>query len=286
MRTRSLCWVDGFLFGAVVAVVGAVALPPLEYARTAQGRQACISNERQLAMAFQQYAKDYDGRLPQGIDEGDAANLHASWVANLFPYVKSESLFACPDDTTKPGAESFVDSYAANLNLGSQPKQPDKGSTSLAAVVAPSKVVLLCEVDGEMWSHTGYAAGGNVNCAATNGTISRWGIVLGNGYGLGAGTSTPGIWLDTGVFPNSGGTPGSLPFRATARHQAGSNYAFVDGHAAWLKAANVSAGISNRSGISTDCGETGTSANPYNEAAATGAATCPYGAVTATFSLK
>ena len=51
---------------AIIAVLAAMLLPSLARAKSLSRRMACVSNLRQLGLAIQAYAQDYNGRMPYG----------------------------------------------------------------------------------------------------------------------------------------------------------------------------------------------------------------------------
>ena len=101
---------------AIIGILAALLLPALSKAK-AKGRQAaCANNLRQLALGYQMYTADHDGRLPENVPEGRAGD---SWVAGnmksaedstnqalirqskLSPYANHVSTFHCPADTSE-----------------------------------------------------------------------------------------------------------------------------------------------------------------------------------------
>src|SRR5690242_9757367 len=63
---------------AIIAILAALLLPGLSSAK-ARGKQiGCANNLRQLALGFQMYAADNDGRLPENPPSGE---MNSSWVS-------------------------------------------------------------------------------------------------------------------------------------------------------------------------------------------------------------
>ena len=85
------------LLNALSVVAIAVLFPVFVAARRHSGDQIqCLSNEKQLGLAFVQYAQDNNGRLPDGVGH---------------PYVESPVVYHCPLDATAGTAASPVVSY-------------------------------------------------------------------------------------------------------------------------------------------------------------------------------
>jgi prepilin-type N-terminal cleavage/methylation domain-containing protein len=49
---------------AIIAILAAILFPVFAQAREAARKTACLSNTRQLGMAFVQYVNDYDEQFP------------------------------------------------------------------------------------------------------------------------------------------------------------------------------------------------------------------------------
>ena len=95
---------------AVIAILMAILMPALRAAREQGQRAACLSNLRQLTLAWMMYADDNGGKICTAW----AGNDPAAWVGRpgendrweaqvqtveagvLFPYVKTINLYKCP----------------------------------------------------------------------------------------------------------------------------------------------------------------------------------------------
>jgi len=132
-------------------------------------RTACLSNLKQIGLAFMQYNQDYD-ELFTGSD-----SYGQGWAGKIYPYVKSKGVYVCPDDSrTTPDSVNAPDqmSYVANNlvldTLGQQMGSP----ASLAKLNSPSTTVLLYEgqqpYTGYIGPGTGTKQGGGNFCKVTN----------------------------------------------------------------------------------------------------------------------
>jgi prepilin-type N-terminal cleavage/methylation domain-containing protein len=100
---------------AIIAILASMLLPALGKAKTkAQGIQ-CLSNLKQLGLAWNMYADDHDSRLPpnlgnqknswvQGwldftLNHSDNTNLVFLKTGPLWPYSKSVDVYKCPADS-------------------------------------------------------------------------------------------------------------------------------------------------------------------------------------------
>jgi len=225
---------------AIIAILAAILFPVFAKVREKARQTACLSNEKQLGLGFIQYAQDNDETYPtNGTGHINPWYfLGCGWAGQIYPYVKSAGVYACPDDSTaaiKETNDTAVPvSYAVNLNIN----RTDTGSgfVKISAATAPAKTVLLCEAFGSVADVASIteATNAGIYSPSTNGP--------GNTQG---GSSIAG--LATGCL---GGDPSSCPGPTapswvhynTARHTDGSNFLMCDGHAKWLRGATVSRG--------------------------------------------
>src|ERR1700712_1040821 len=82
---------------AIIAILAAILFPVFAKAREKARQTTCSSNQRQLGLGFLQYVQDYDEMFPAGRAGGGD-----SWSTDIYPYVKSTGVYACPDDSTAP----------------------------------------------------------------------------------------------------------------------------------------------------------------------------------------
>ncbi|MBU0611205.1 MAG: DUF1559 domain-containing protein [Armatimonadetes bacterium] len=206
MSRRGFTLIELLVVIAIIAILAAILFPVFARAREKARQTTCLSNMKQLGMAVNMYAQDYDELLPtedyayvgDGNDPGDG-----SWRGVIMPYCKNSQLFFCP--SKKPAAPLFDGRYNDDgLNAGyaindchqdSGAPTPPEGQ-SLGMCEDAASVIFLVESDGN-----------EDDIGLTN--------------------------LNTHEVP----TVSSLQ-----RHNGGSNYAFVDGHAKWLKPTAVCTG--------------------------------------------
>jgi prepilin-type N-terminal cleavage/methylation domain-containing protein/prepilin-type processing-associated H-X9-DG protein len=245
---------------AIIVVLVALFFPVFVQARERGRRDACLSNERQLAMAMFQYAEDFDSALPPG-NQGPAQKPGAlitrspvGWAGQIYGYVKDVSVFACPDDLTSTNV-----SWTWNPGCGTAPTLPplnvvsygynerildtDSAQGNLYKLAAPSTTVLLFEVTGVVtvltnpmedadicWETRTYSAAGDGT--RTLGSGARGSTNLhpppGAQYATGwLGGINPATFWPAGANVTFYGSPGG-------RHQGGSNFLMADGHARWV----------------------------------------------------
>jgi prepilin-type N-terminal cleavage/methylation domain-containing protein/prepilin-type processing-associated H-X9-DG protein len=219
-RNKGFTLIELLVVIAVISILAAILLPVFAQAREKARQIVCVSNERQLGLAFQQYTIDYDDALPNAAAGGPGTDATGVWMyynyypaddpidgthagafdptkSSIYPYVKTAHIFVCPDDSH---GQLTGDSYSYNSCL-TIPNEP--GATSgvvwsgkpLSAIPSPSNALLLAE-EGST---------GDEVALSTNDALMNFDLAP-DGY-------------DAASF--------------SGRHTAGSNIVLVDGHVKW-----------------------------------------------------
>ncbi|RYX84465.1 DUF1559 domain-containing protein [bacterium] len=219
---RAFTLIELLVVIAIIAILAAILFPVFARARENARKSSCLSNLKQLGLAFAQYTQDYDERYPMWRATGCANNGDCGWATDRsasFPspvtsYIKSRQILQCPSEsattvTAAPSVVGFVD-YFYNANIGSDGSGACSGSfdnpagvggRNLSQFEAPTETILLGDGQGHMADNW---ANGRATCA---------------GGGL---AQSNGRW-----------NPAALDY--PLRHLEGSNYAFADGHVKWFK---------------------------------------------------
>jgi len=194
---------------------------------------ACLSNEKQMGLAFMQYVQDNDEMFPVGIKVDGDPRWGLGWPARIYTYVKSKKVFVCPDDSIPSYGSGDLLSYNYNMNI---PNPPDVGGVggSLARFGSPAKTVVLCEMSNAPYRYVLIDDPNNIGASLGNGTQNFGNMSYATGY-FGA------FGMDAGGLDSNGDN-----FQGkTGRHNDGSNYILADGHAKWMKATAISPGWTN-----------------------------------------
>ena len=233
---------------AIIAILAAILFPVFAKVREKARQTSCLSNEKQLGLAFIQYTQDYDEFMPDGswvrFTDGNGLPQHegVGWAGQIYPHVKSVGVFHCPDDPTQAntfggaanGAVPISYSYNGldicrtdNLdNMASNFSNPIKDL--LPAFTAPASTVLLYESQGV----TAIVTSPTENPGNNNNVQSG----IGNGFENYTRNGNYNIYV-TGPMTGDNNLTNSI-----AVHTNGSNYLLCDGHAKWMAPGNVSPG--------------------------------------------
>ncbi|BDI32453.1 hypothetical protein CCAX7_45040 [Capsulimonas corticalis] len=219
---------------AIIAILAAILFPVFAKAREKARQITCLSNLKQLGLGFTQYVQDYDEKYPSigGVDpnwETDTNGNQAGWANQIYPYVKSVGVYACPDDSTINQAQPTYTtprkvSYNINYfvfvyDYGPSPGVDNFGGAALSQFNAPSSTFLLYEIsDTTTQQYTGNQGDPSAP------------ITIQNASG------------------GSSGDYGWLPTRHDSTLEYSSNYLAADGHVKYLKASSVSFGTGTPGG--------------------------------------
>ena len=120
---------------AIIAILAAILFPVFAQAREKARQSACLSNLRQIGLAFSMYSQDYDEKLPDRRDlkttlpggfrpwtSWPPFDPRAGWAANvLSPYTKNQQIWSCPS-----AAGSIVGSVVqVKQAISNDPKAPN-----------------------------------------------------------------------------------------------------------------------------------------------------------------
>jgi prepilin-type N-terminal cleavage/methylation domain-containing protein/prepilin-type processing-associated H-X9-DG protein len=135
--SRGFTLIELLVVIAIIAILAAILFPVFAQARDKARQATCLSNCRQIGLAVQMYAQDWEESLPLDSHSGDAG-----WLTTLQAYSKSKLLNRCPSDPSSNFNQTNgrLTSYAINFYL-----TPGGGYATLASAPSPAQVVYLAE---------------------------------------------------------------------------------------------------------------------------------------------
>ncbi|NSW56527.1 MAG: DUF1559 domain-containing protein [Armatimonadetes bacterium] len=195
---------------AIIAILAAILFPVFARAREKARQASCLSNMKQWGLAMMMYAQDYDEMLPitMEVDAHGASTVLSAWWGAIDPYVKNRQLRWCPSDPDKSDPNLWG-SYLMNGMLSA-------GARSLNASDKPAETILMAERQ-RGWASMPDNDPSDPMSPYYDLCYDSW-LPNGNWYtGTIAWPPVFGDLLDT------------------ERHNGGQNFAFMDGHAKWMR---------------------------------------------------
>jgi prepilin-type N-terminal cleavage/methylation domain-containing protein len=145
---------------AIIAILAAILFPVFAQAREKARQSTCLSNCKQISLAFQMYQQDYDGLYtwqgPKlGDDVGDflAPGAKPNWIAELMPYTKNKAIFVCPSSQPSIYAKQFAWGPATEFSASSYLMNGCFNAAAESSVEQPADMIM-----GSCWTYTSKGA--------------------------------------------------------------------------------------------------------------------------------
>jgi prepilin-type N-terminal cleavage/methylation domain-containing protein/prepilin-type processing-associated H-X9-DG protein len=106
MKSRGFTLIELLVVIAIIAILAAILFPVFAQAKEAAKKTACLSNTKQIGLGLLLYLEDSDDMTPSLYK-----TINLTQFSDVFqllqPYVKSMSIFYCPDRSDKLSVCSF-----------------------------------------------------------------------------------------------------------------------------------------------------------------------------------
>jgi len=268
-RAKGFTLIELLVVIAIIAILAAILFPVFAQAREKARQISCLSNDKQMGLAFMQYVQDNDEDFPAGNlgnnntaqiapntgtpGAGSLANQFGEgWSVAIYPYVKSNGLYKCADDSTSVATNGTGTYYPVSYFMNSNIAVGGTGVSDAQFNAVASTVVV-----GECTGVQSLLGGGPALAPRTDGVGDGFDALYDNG-GMGGADANNPKYATGRLGSGDPGTPQQVATgvgAAPAQHAAnGANYLLADGHAKFFKPTQVSPGVN--AGASTDAAGT------------------------------
>ncbi|MGC9317710.1 MAG: prepilin-type N-terminal cleavage/methylation domain-containing protein [Armatimonadota bacterium] len=207
---RAFTLIELLVVIAIIAILAAILFPVFARAREKARQAACLSNMKQWSLGVLMYAQDYDEMMPitMEVDEHGASTVLWMWFNGLDPYIRNQQIRWCPSEPDK-GDPDLWGSYLMNGMLTA-------GARTLNAAERPSETILIAERAAN-WRNLPDNDPGDPTSPYYDLCYDSW---LPNGNWFTGVIAWPPVFGD---------------LLDKDRHNGGQNFAFLDGHAKWMR---------------------------------------------------
>ncbi|HEY3779630.1 MAG TPA: prepilin-type N-terminal cleavage/methylation domain-containing protein [Fimbriimonadaceae bacterium] len=176
---------------AIIAILAAILFPVFAQAKEAAKKTSCLSNTKQIGLAYIMYANDYDDTMatgvysdadaPAGSPFGGTTPLYEYWFdasynyftstkgSQLYPYTKNIQIGSCPSAAGLENNGLPID-YGFNANIlsgydyytGAAYPGPNTSSPNYSMITTTAETILIGDSESVKDDFTAMAVGGDL----------------------------------------------------------------------------------------------------------------------------
>jgi prepilin-type N-terminal cleavage/methylation domain-containing protein/prepilin-type processing-associated H-X9-DG protein len=228
MNRRAFTLIELLVVIAIIAILAAILFPVFAQAKAAAKGSACLSNTKQVGLAMMMYENDADDMVvPSNIQDTSVPDGQFTWFELLQPYSKNKDIGICPASDkatlfTSSSSQKTKQAYVLNNFYwwDSRLSIFQVGNSSSSTGIENLAGGVYC-MDGGVWtSKAGDPYSPDEAKFHYQATLNPWAGIFNN---LSAQQRTSPI------------TVGTFQGALIARHNAGLNVAFLDGHSKFAR---------------------------------------------------